>query len=264
MSQKKKEHSTRAAEIDQYFSAEAEVWNDLYVNPRTANDLVLIDRLAYSIGLLGDFLPPPASVLDVGCGAGLEPLRLIESGYFVTAVDISQRMMNLCQDTISKGNVAASSYRLINGDFMELDLGAESFDGVVALGFLEYQPDELSALKRFSQLLRPRGILILSGPIRFAAAKLFGLLDVIAAMRDVRHPSMHRYSLTRMRSLLSAAGFQLVGHARHGFAGFPHLERLAGFSAGALVHSSLSALSRSLPIKACSNNIVVAAIKTQP
>ena len=53
---------------------------------------------------LDSYLPPEGNVLEIGCGAGTITIGLLERGYKVTAVDFSERMIELCRKRISEEN----------------------------------------------------------------------------------------------------------------------------------------------------------------
>ncbi len=78
------------------------------------------------------------SVLDVGCGAGIQALQIAAKGLKVLGIDFSDAM-------IAKAKQAKSNYQkpiqldFICADFLEYQFSS-TFDIVIALGFFDYVP----------------------------------------------------------------------------------------------------------------------------
>lgn len=81
-------------------------------------------------------LEPGAKVLDVGCGSGY-PIAayLSEQGFFVTGIDISEKMIEKAQ-----------SLKVKNAEFLLEDVltfrAAEKYDGVIAFDAIWHIPQE--------------------------------------------------------------------------------------------------------------------------
>ncbi len=73
-------------------------------------------------------VPPPATLLELGCGAGRVTRRLLDLGYAVTAVDESAEML-----------ARITGARTVRSPIEELDLG-EDFDVVLLGSFLVHAP----------------------------------------------------------------------------------------------------------------------------
>lgn len=100
-------------------------------------------------------VPPPARVLDAGCGTGRVAIRLTERGYDVVGVDVDQAMLD-----VARADAPDLDWR--QGDLATFDLG-ETFDVAVLAGnivpFLE--PGTLtSAAERLAAHLDEAGVLI--------------------------------------------------------------------------------------------------------
>ena len=105
--------------------------------------------------LLTDRLPSGASVLDVGCGAGVPVTRTLAERYDVTGVDISTRM--LCR---ARANVPGA--RFILGDIMSVELAPAQFGAVVAFYAIFHLPrkEHGALLGRIHRWLVPGGYLL--------------------------------------------------------------------------------------------------------
>lgn len=93
-----------------------------------------------------------SSILDVGCGAGRHSIELAQSGYVVTGIDFSSKMLSEARRRSNEANVRLN---LIEGDILDLSVSlngcADKFSGAICicesgLGSLGWEKD-LSVLK---------------------------------------------------------------------------------------------------------------------
>ena len=108
--------------------------------------------------MLGRFtreLTDGASVLDLGCGAGVPSTRQLAERFRVVGVDISPR-----QATLARRNVPQAE--IIRADITEVAFPDESFDGIVSLYAVSHVPrDEHPGLfARAFAWLRHGGLLL--------------------------------------------------------------------------------------------------------
>jgi len=105
--------------------------------------------------------PPPARVVEFGCGTGWLSLYLAERGYEVLGVDISA-------DAVAQANIVRDSRNLANAKFLAADYesfsGQESFDCAVFHDALHHAEDERAALQCCWNALKPNGIVITIEP----------------------------------------------------------------------------------------------------
>ena len=115
---------------------------------------------------------PPATVLDVGCGWGINLQALEKSGYSVAGLDISRRILEMLD---------LPGRRLIEADLnQEPPENAETYDALLALDVLEHLDDDQGVVRRFAKLLRPGGLAVISVP---AIPELFSEFDHIQGHR---------------------------------------------------------------------------------
>jgi SAM-dependent methyltransferase len=103
-------------------------------------------------------LSPGASVLDLGCGAGVPVAKILtEQRFKVTGVDIS-----IGQIERARRNVPAAIF--VQEDMGSLNFAPDTFDGVCAFYSVTHVPcDEHHALvRRVAEWLRPGGIFMAS------------------------------------------------------------------------------------------------------
>jgi 2-polyprenyl-3-methyl-5-hydroxy-6-metoxy-1,4-benzoquinol methylase len=252
--------NVQPGKVEAYFSRNADEWHDLYINPRHANDMVLRDRMYISARFVEKYVPAGGKILDAGCGAGLLSDFLARKEYVVHGVDISPTMIDMCREHFDKNFPTGHPHRFSAGDISQLNLEPASFDAIAALGFLEYQEDEMPSLRYFYSLLKPGGRLIITGPLKTSIAlRLSYMVSKLTKKPDPRPSiSIHLYTPSRFKELLTPPGFVITDIHRHGFSSFPII---GGGRKGILLHKILSGISKVLPMKALCNDIVVAAYK---
>jgi 2-polyprenyl-3-methyl-5-hydroxy-6-metoxy-1,4-benzoquinol methylase len=108
------------------------------------------------------------AVLDFGCGSGV--MSFIVSGLAerVVATDIEPATLVRMQSAIAfpSNIVFASATELAGQTYMQ------SFDAIIALDVLEHIPDLTEVLRLFMNLLKPTGVVVISGPTENALYKL--------------------------------------------------------------------------------------------
>ncbi len=96
-------------------------------------------------------------ILDFGCGTGQLVLDLIEKGYDCKGLDISPEMISEAKShlTSKKLNLDPDSVFSVS-DFYSFDTD-ETFDGVTAMGFLEYLEEDKPFFSKVKNLLNDEG-----------------------------------------------------------------------------------------------------------
>jgi ubiquinone/menaquinone biosynthesis C-methylase UbiE len=105
---------------------------------------------------LASFLPAAATVLDLGCGAGVPVTRwLADNGFTVTGVDVSARQLDLARKNVPEGT-------FLKADMTELAIAPESFDAVVAFHSIIHVPrtEHHTLLADVHRCLKPGGVFL--------------------------------------------------------------------------------------------------------
>jgi SAM-dependent methyltransferase len=196
---------------------------EAYDGPLGNNSLVQAVR-ARTLAEVRRRVPPGATLLDLGCGTGLDAAALAQEGYRVTAIDWSSEMVRRTQDRATRDGLELmlAVHQL---GIHELDrLAIDDFDGAYSdLGSLNCVPDLAVAARAIGGHLRPRGTLIASVIGRvcpwelalFTAKRQGGQARRRAAKGAVPVPLNGRtvwtsyYSPAEFRSAFERAGFTL-------------------------------------------------------
>lgn len=142
-------------------------------------------------------LPRKASVLDVGCGAGI-PIDdlIIKAGHEVVGIDISPKMVEL-----AKRNCPEGSYLV--GDMLDLKKGEYLVDAVVSFYAIFHIPRDKheQMLKVLVSLVKPGGYLLLTmGERDFEGEHM---------LYGVKMWSSH-WGVARNRKMLEKQGVEIV------------------------------------------------------
>jgi ubiquinone/menaquinone biosynthesis C-methylase UbiE len=154
------------------FSARAEEWAAYYSDPDapTLDAQSLLSRQGLALEMIEASVPPPAKVLDLGCGTGEMAAKLMERGYEVWGLDIAEPMVRYARDR-------CGSDRFRVGDIEHLPFRDETFDAIVCLGVIEYLDTDECALREMRRVLKPGGRAVISTP---SATSLLHHMDSVA------------------------------------------------------------------------------------
>jgi SAM-dependent methyltransferase len=147
-------------------------------------------RLALSL-LRAEGLSPPASIVDVGCGWGINLQALESNGYRAAGIDASRQILDLI-DRPERHLVQADLTQRLPDDY-------EEYDGGLMLDVLEHLDDDRAALQGVAPLIRRGGTLIVSVP---ALPELFSEFDEIQGHR-------RRYTPESLRLAFQNTGFKV-------------------------------------------------------
>jgi ubiquinone/menaquinone biosynthesis C-methylase UbiE len=139
-----------------------------------------------------------SSVLEIGAGTGRFTLEIAPLVKQVTAIDISEGMLEyLRQKMKSKG---ITNVNLVRANFIEASFN-EKFDLIVSFSAIEYLKDEKALFAKISSLLVPGGHLIIT-TTHNTFFRWWGRMGNYFRQGVY----MNAYSKTKMRRLLSSNG----------------------------------------------------------
>lgn len=161
---------------------------------------------AYRYGKL-DYLPDyvnfPAfsgrSVLEIGCGVGIDLMQFARAGANVTGVDLSNTAIELARENFQVNGHAADLH-LMNGE--ALDFPEAHFDHVFAHGVLQYTADAGKMVGEIHRVLKPGGTGILMVYNRISWLRLVSRLTRVPLEHEDA-PVYRTYSIREFRQLMS-------------------------------------------------------------
>lgn len=109
---------------------------------RPGNRLVTWLRSEH-LAIVRDLVPENASLLDIGCGTGIEALALVQDGYSVLGIDISPAMVRQAQIKVAAFGIrfGAMFKALPAGQLSELDERGPFQGAYASLGTLNTEPN---------------------------------------------------------------------------------------------------------------------------
>jgi SAM-dependent methyltransferase len=151
-------------------------------------------------GVMSRLPPPPARILDLGCGSGWTSVMLARRGYEVVGQDIAGDMVALAE--ANRAAAGVSNLRFVVADYEAFDADG-SFDGALFYDSLHHAVDPAAAMATAFRALRPGGVLVTVEPGHGHARSAAALAAVQAF--DVTERDMPP---SLVRTLGLAAGFR--------------------------------------------------------
>jgi ubiquinone/menaquinone biosynthesis C-methylase UbiE len=142
----------------------------LYKSPEGYPSLIM--RQKYILELLD---PPPASMIDIGCGPGEMLVSLIDRGYRAHGIDISEGMLTVAAKNLSEKH-PGNDVVLQCGNIEKLALRSGTFDGVICAGVIEYLDSDDKALRELNRILRKGGALVITVRNKACLPRIFDTL----------------------------------------------------------------------------------------
>jgi SAM-dependent methyltransferase len=110
--------------------------------------------------LFAEFFNPGEPLLDIGCGAGRTTCQLVEKGFKVVGVDLSETLLDAARARCPRAEFHHADVRYMPFEDGAFSQALFSFNGMDQVHPIA---DYLKALKEIGRTLKPGGILIYSG-----------------------------------------------------------------------------------------------------
>jgi 2-polyprenyl-3-methyl-5-hydroxy-6-metoxy-1,4-benzoquinol methylase len=161
-------------------------------------------------------------VLEVGCGIGTDTMNFARAGAEVTAVDLSERSLDLARQRATVYGV--TNIRFIHANVEELGaiLGPEQYDLVYSFGVIHHTPHPDIALRELVSLLRPGGTLkvmvyhrrswkVLAIVATYGRGAVWRLESLVARYSEAQEgcPVTYAYTRAQARRMVEAVGCQV-------------------------------------------------------
>ncbi len=175
-------------------------YRDLFNNETELNELMSLVK-------------PGGHILDAGCGSGVVARALVDNGFQVTGIDISQKMIDIAKHRIPEAE-------FIVGDMTALEFDNETFDGIVST----YAVFHIPRTRHFSLILNFRRILKEGGALLFSIGSKTPGTDGVWEWDEFQSVPMYwsYHEPPKTVELLKSANFQIVFARNVGQAGETH------------------------------------------
>jgi SAM-dependent methyltransferase len=178
------------------------------------------------------------SVLEVGCGAGVDLVRFARGGAAVTGVDLSQSAIDLAKANFGQQGLQAD-LRVADGEALPFPDGA--FDIVFAHGVVQYTANPQRLVDECRRVLKPGGLAIFQVYNRISWLNALSKVMKVGLEHDDA-PVLLKFSIPEFRRLVS--GFE---EARIVPERFPVKSRLHGGWKGAVYNGLFVGTFNTLP-----------------
>lgn len=168
--------------VTQYYDSAAErEWQRLnkpYSNIEYRSTLYLIDK----------YFPKEGKILDIGSGPGRYSLALLERGYEVSLLDLSQNELDIAKRKIAEAGYKADEYYHRSA----LDLGSfedNTFDALLVMGpmyHLHSEADRRKVLTEAKRILKDGGVALIAYINTWGALKA-SIREFPESFMDIEH-----------------------------------------------------------------------------
>ena len=166
-----------------------------YDGPRGNNELIQDMRAEMWRWLDATFVPG-SHLMDIGCGTGLDALRMARCGYHITATDWSPEMVRRTEERTKREGGMVRTMTMGAHELHRLN-GEAMYDGAYSnLGPLNCVPDLTAFSREIARLLKPGGALV------------FTVIGRVCPWEFIHHARRGRWARARIRQ---SSGFVPVG-----------------------------------------------------
>ena len=178
------------------------------------------------------------TVLDVGCGAGVDLARFARGGAEVTGVDVSQSAIDLARTNFEQQRLRGR-FEVANGE--QLPFADNTFDLVFAHGVVQYTAQPQRLVDECRRVLKPGGEAIFQVYNRISWLNALSKLMKVGLEHEDA-PVILKFSLGEFRRLLAAFRDVRIVPER-----FPVKSRLHGGWKGAIYNGAFVGTFNALP-----------------
>ena len=144
---------------------------------------------------------PGSHVLEVGCGVGLDSVRMARHGLAVTAVDLTVVGASTANRRAQRGNFDAT---YLCADAENLPFPDATFDYVYSFGVMHHAPDTQRCVDEAYRVLRPGGQALIMLYHRHSLNEaVHRLVRVPFEERDELCPVVRRFTVSEIRAMFA-------------------------------------------------------------
>lgn len=173
-------------------------WHETYIK-RIKNTLLDINKKF-----------PRKTLIDIGAGEGYIAIEMAKLGLSVIACDLANEALDNIDRAKKQFNLL--NIKLIQCNAEAIPIERESVDYIVANAILEHLPNEKKAVEEWKRILKPRGKMFITVPLKYRY--LWPFLIPINYVHDKRIGHLRRYDRKSLKKLfnLKELRFFYTGH----------------------------------------------------
>ncbi|HZJ22307.1 MAG TPA: class I SAM-dependent methyltransferase [Anaerolineales bacterium] len=156
------------------------------------------DKLNYLPRLVDVSTYQGKSLLEVGCGAGIDLVRFARAGAVVTGIDLSTTAIELARKNIEQNGLKADLW-VMNGESMQFP--DNSFDVVYAHGVLQYTADVEKMVAEIHRVVKPGGEVVVMVYNRNSWLNLMRRVTKVSLEHEDA-PVLKKYSISELKQFL--------------------------------------------------------------
>lgn len=161
-------------------------------------DTYRYDKLGYLPKLVDFSAYRGTTLLEVGCGVGIDLVHFARAGALVTGVDLSHTAIELARQNFAHHGLLAKLV-VMNGEALEFP--ANSFEVVYAHGVLQYSADAQKMIGEIHRVLMPGGQAILMVYNKYSWLNLMAKLTHVP-LEHADAPVLRKFSISEFRRML--------------------------------------------------------------
>lgn len=164
-----------------------------------------------ALELARGYLRADDRALDFGCGTGTVALALCDGVKSIEAIDISEKMVTIARDHAAVQGVESVHFSQMS--ITDAALSPGSYNAILAFNVIHLVDDSACLIQRFSELLRPGGVVISVTPCLAGKWWLVTfLLRTLSRFGIV--PWVNSLGLKTIEGLLQEADFEIISIER--------------------------------------------------
>jgi ubiquinone/menaquinone biosynthesis C-methylase UbiE len=156
------------------------------------------DKLNYLLRLVDFDTYKGKSLLEVGCGAGIDLVRFARGDANVTGIDLSRTAIDLASKNIEQSGQSAD-LRVMNGECMQF--ADNTFDVAYAHGVLQYTADTEKMIAEIHRVLKPGGEAIMMVYNKYSWLNLMRNVTKVPLEHEDA-PVFKKFSASELKQLL--------------------------------------------------------------
>ena len=158
------------------------------------------DKLNYLPRLVDFSTYQGKSLLEVGCGAGIDLVRFARAGAIVTGIDLSTTAIELARKNIEQNGLNADLW-VMNGESMQFP--DNSFDVVYAHGVLQYTANIEKMMAEIHRVVKPGGEVVMMVYNRNSWLNLMRQVTKVPLEHEDA-PVLKKYSIGELKQFLKS------------------------------------------------------------